>query len=156
MQHTAAARSAQSSKGRNTPPKPSQQAKARHKQVLVDDNIRIRTRERLKGDYQRTVSNVGVYTRPGPYDGPKVFQVYAPLVQQQLAAGVPLKGRPPVPFIVTRDEALIRPFGGFRVRWRDIEVGRMLSWPTYEDCRRLRELRRHDATPDERKVLNAD
>lgn len=106
--------------------------------------------------WQRTAGNTGLHSTLEPYAGPKTFEVYHPHVAAQLAAGVQLKGRPPVPFLVRRDEALMLPFGGFRVYWRDIEVGRQLSWPEYDACRRLREWRRYEATPEERKVLNAD
>jgi hypothetical protein len=149
----------------------SQRVRARKKtmqQTRTDDILRearlgYERQQRQHSAYQRTVGNAGLYTGfqdpATAYADTKQlrrFELYHELVAKQLVTGVPLKGRPPVPFVVHRDEALFRPFGGFRVYWRDLEVGRTLSYPTYDDCKRLREWRRHSATPAERKLLSSE
>lgn len=97
--------------------------------------------DRARGEAERRAShprpaqgNTGVHHRLAPYAGPKTFEVFNP---GALAAyrGV---GARPVGFVVTYDAQLHRPYGAFRVRWRDIEVGRSLSWPDYGTCARLR------------------
>jgi hypothetical protein len=103
--------------------------------------------------YLRCVYNTGIHSAPAPYAGPKQFEIYHPAVQERLDGGH-LRGRPPTPFVVRRDEHLVAPFGGFRVYWRDVEVGRTLSFPTFEDCRRLRETRRYTAPREEQLLAN--
>lgn len=125
---------------------------------LATANVRRHRSDNMRTDaeFNRRRPMSAVHEESQPYCGPHRFNLYHPTVQDQLAAGTQLKGRPPTPFVVQRDESLIRPFGGFRVRWRDIEVGRTLSWPTYEDCKRLRELHRYSglATREEAKLLS--
>lgn len=117
----------------------------RHRQQAIQQRHDNDRRERLRALFARTTSNVGVYDPVPPYSGPKQFELYHPFVAEQLKAGVQLLGRPPVPFIVKRDEHLFLPYGGFRVEWRGHEVGRHLSYPDYGVCRRLREQARERA-----------
>ncbi len=125
----------------------------RNRQLAIEARVERERRERVQQHFARTTSNAGVYDRVGPYDGPKQFELYHPTVAEQLKQGTQLRGRPPVPFVVKRDERLFLPYGGFRVYWRDYEVGRHLSYPDYSTCRRLREHARQGATPSVQRLL---
>jgi len=113
---------------------------SKYTSLVNDRRARERAYEAARR-FSRHVFNTGIHSAPAPYAGPKQFNLYHPAVHERLSGGQ-LRGRPPLPFVVKRDEHLVAPFGGFRVYWRDLEVGRTLSFPTFEDCRRLREAQR--------------
>lgn len=142
------------SRARHAPASSHTPSSLRNRRLTVDAHAQRERIERLRANFSRTTSNVGVYERVPPYSGPKQFELYHPSVVEQLQAGATLRGRPPVAFVVTRNERLFLPYGGFHVSWRGVEVGRHLSYPDYSACRRLREhARAHADSKEVRELL---
>lgn len=87
----------------------------------------LRTVERV--NHGRSILTVP----PEPYAGPREFVLSG---ADALGARGSVAQRDV--FRVRRDEHVCRPYGGFRIYHRDREIGRSLSWPDYDACRRIR------------------
>jgi len=88
---------------------------------------RERSRTHLRGRGLLTVP-------PEPYSGPREFALSTDTALRASGAAP----RPQDVFWIRRDEELLAPYGGFHIYWRGHEIGRTLSWPDLEVCRRLR------------------
>lgn len=94
--------------------------------------VRLKMQELLSRPLDRRPASLGLMETPPPYSGPMEFALSGPMrAGSNQVAQV---------FWIRRDESLFRPYGGFRVSWQGREIGRTLSFPCYEDCRRLRRI----------------
>jgi hypothetical protein len=113
----------------------------KHLRNLSSSTYWKRKKNALLEQPRPNICNTGIHHRLEPYSGPKEFQVFNPAALASYTG----RGAAPVGFTVRRDERLHLPYGAFRVLWRDVEVGRSLSYPEYETCARLRAVHRINA-----------
>lgn len=110
---------------------------AREKRKLGFRDLRAAQDGRFFGEQGH---GTGINSSTKTYDGPREFVVGVKLGR---------RGKSTVHFRVVRDEHLYPPYGGFRVSYDGVEIGRSVSWPTLTDCRTLKRNHRRNHGKEE-------